>query len=91
MEADEDLTDGSRRKFHSSGPAISRGKGDGQEATDYNELTNLISYNDRVRNTSHAPDGFEMHVVHIDKGLADSLGISLIPCGDRLKGHFKVS
>ena len=92
MEADEDFTDGSRRKFQSgNGPAFSRGKGDGEEAADDNELSRLISCNNDVRSASDVPDGFQMHVVHIDKALGDSLGISLIPCGDRLKGHFKVS
>ena len=84
MENDDGVTDG--RHVLSS----SRGKGDGEEAPDYTESRNLMSSNKYAGKSSDVPDGFEMHVVEIEKGLSESLGISLIPCGDYLKGHFKV-
>ena len=91
MDADDDLPDGSRQKFlHSRDPAFSRGKGDGQESSDYTEPSNLDSSSNYVSSSIDVPDGFELHAVHIDKDMADSLGISLIPCGDYLQGHFKV-
>ena len=91
MDIDDDLPDGSRQRFlPTSDPAFSRGKGDGQESTDCTESRNAISKNKYVNSSGDLPDGFELHVVHIDKDLAGSLGISLIPCGDYLKGHFKV-
>lgn len=40
---------------------------------------------------SDVPEGYEIHLVNIEKELDDSLGISLIPCGEPLNGHFKVS
>lgn len=43
-------------------------------------------------NWSDIPDGFEIYVVRLEKKTSDSLGISLIPCGDEfLIGVFKVS
>ena len=89
MESDGDFADGSAQTgLRDDGPGFSRGKGDGQESSDCPEAINLIS--DHARGSIDAPDGFEAHVVHIDKSLSDSLGISLIPCGDYLEGHFKV-
>ena len=40
---------------------------------------------------SNIPDGFEKHVVSLEKKTSDALGISVIPCGESLKGLFKVS
>ena len=40
---------------------------------------------------SNIPDGFEKHVVSLEKKTSDALGISIIPCGESLKGLFKVS
>ena len=91
MDPDEDVADGSRRTcVPDKGPAFSRGKGDGQESSGYSEPINMISDDIYENSSVDVPDGFELHVVHIDKAIGDSLGISLIPCGDNLKGHFKV-
>ena len=93
MDQDEEVVDSSRASHSfdpTEEPAFSRGKGDGQESTEYAESGSLISNNNYVGNVGDVPDGFELHVVHIVKGLGDSLGISLIPCGEHLKAHFKV-
>ena len=91
MDPDEDVADGSRRTcVPDKGLAFSRGKGDGQESSDYSEPVNMISDDIHESSSVDVPDGFELHVVHIDKAIGDSLGISLIPCGDYLKGHFKI-
>lgn len=91
MDMGDGFPHGSRQRFPpTNGPIFSRGKGDGQESTDYTEPDRLVSNNDFSSFSGVVPDGFELQEVHIDKGLGDSLGISLIPCGDYLKGHFKV-
>lgn len=93
MNSDDDITDGSRQshKFvNAGGLSSSRGKGDGEESTDYMEPRNAISSKNYVVSPRNVPDGFELHLVRIDKELEESLGMSLIPCGDYMKGHFKV-
>ncbi|XP_028398955.1 uncharacterized protein LOC114522468 [Dendronephthya gigantea] len=93
MDPDEDFTDGSRRshKFVTVGePTFSRGKGDGEESTDYMEPGKAISSKNYVVSPRNVPDGFELHLVRIDKELNESLGISLIPFGEHMKGLFKI-
>jgi hypothetical protein len=91
MDPDEDFGGDSRRTcLPDNSPAFSRGKGDGQESSDYSEASDVISNMGYTSSSFDVPDGFELHVVHIDKDIGDSLGISLIPCGDYMKGHFKV-